>query len=116
MEDSENFDMEWDEIQPAPRMRPIKPGNYLCSVDEVKYHKAKTGTEGVQVNFVMLDGEYRGMAVPPHLGCLGVAFCRLRLVEVFVAIGRSPVLHETPLKEPRRTPGRAESLVSLQTH
>lgn len=62
--DDKPFDSSWDSVESAPRMRPIKPGNYQCSVGSVVYSKAKTGSEGVAIQFVMDGGEYAGMAVP----------------------------------------------------
>lgn len=66
MQDDEKFDQEWEEVEPAPKVRPLKAGEYICSVSDIRYRKANTGTEGVDVHFVVEDGEYKGIAVPPH--------------------------------------------------
>lgn len=64
MSDSDKFESDpWEGFEPAPRVQPIDPGNYPCTVAEVKYVKASTGTEGVQIAFIMLDGKHKGQIV-----------------------------------------------------
>ena len=73
MEPDSRFKSTWESITPAPRMQPLKPGNYLCSVIEVKHAKAKTGTEGVEVSFRVEDGPNKGVLTVHRIWARGSA-------------------------------------------
>ncbi len=58
----------WESIQPAPRVQPMKPGNYPAAVTKIEYVRASTGTEGVTVAFEILEGGIKAKSPPATSG------------------------------------------------
>jgi hypothetical protein len=60
------YDTDWDNTEAAPAVRQLPPGTYRAIATAIEFAKAKTGTEGVYVNFQVVGGQFDGVGAPAY--------------------------------------------------
>ena len=65
--------LSWDDVAAAPVVRPFETGDYACNVTALAFRRARTGSEGVEVTFAVVDGTHKDETIRHTIWIRGAA-------------------------------------------